>query len=177
MLEDELKRISIVGGPGTGKTTLAKNLGKMLNLPVYHLDGIDHLENWKKRDREERDRIILEKVSEDKWVIDGTYKGTLEKRIDKSNLIIFLDYSTISKLKGILTRYNKLKGQEREEMPGYKEKMDLHFIMFTLTWNKKSRKKVQELLEKYKNKKIIIFKNRKKLNSWYEKEFDEKIKL
>ena len=55
--------------------------------------------------------------------------------------------------------------------------MDLHFIMFTLTWNKKSRKKVQELLEKYKNKKIIIFKNRKKLNSWYEKEFDEKIKL
>ena len=62
-------------------------------------------------------------------------------------------------------------------MPGCKEKMDLHFIMFTLTWNKKSRKKVQELLEKYKNKKIIIFKNRKKLNSWYEKEFDEKIKL
>lgn len=35
-----INKVVIVGGPGTGKSTLAKNLGKQLNLPVYHLDGI-----------------------------------------------------------------------------------------------------------------------------------------
>lgn len=42
-----MKRICIIGGSGTGKTTLSNNLSKELNLPVYHIDGIHHLENWK----------------------------------------------------------------------------------------------------------------------------------
>lgn len=72
------KRISIIGGCGTGKTTLADNLGKELKIPVYHIDGIHHLENWEIRDKKERDKIILEKVSEPKWIIDGTYRSTLK---------------------------------------------------------------------------------------------------
>lgn len=32
-----MKRICIIGGSGTGKTTLSNNLSKELNLPVYIL--------------------------------------------------------------------------------------------------------------------------------------------
>lgn len=53
-----MNRISIIGGSGTGKTTLANNLGKQLNLPVYHIDGINYLDNWQERDKGERDKII-----------------------------------------------------------------------------------------------------------------------
>lgn len=67
-----MKRICIIGGSGTGKTTLSNNLSKELNLPVYHIDGIHNLENWKKRDKEERDRLILERASEEKWIIEGS---------------------------------------------------------------------------------------------------------
>lgn len=67
-----MKRICIIGGSGNGKTTLSNNLSKELNLPVYHIDGIHHLENWKKRDKEERDRLILERASEEKWIIEGS---------------------------------------------------------------------------------------------------------
>lgn len=67
-----MKRICIIGGSGTGKTTLSNNLSKELNLPVYHIDGIHHLGNWKKRDKEERDRLILERASEEKWIIEGS---------------------------------------------------------------------------------------------------------
>ena len=38
-----MNRVCIIGGSGTGKTTLANNLGKDLNLPIYHIDGIHHL--------------------------------------------------------------------------------------------------------------------------------------
>ena len=37
-----MKRICIIGGSGTGKTTLSNNLSKELNLPVYYIDGIHH---------------------------------------------------------------------------------------------------------------------------------------
>lgn len=59
-----INKISIIGGSGTGKTTLANNLGNELNIPVYHIDGIHHLENLEIRDKAERDKIILEKVNE-----------------------------------------------------------------------------------------------------------------
>ena len=54
-----MKRICIIGGSGTGKTTLADNLGEQLKLPVYHIDGIHYLNNWEVRDKKERDKIIL----------------------------------------------------------------------------------------------------------------------
>ena len=170
-------RISIIGGPGTGKTTLAENIGKKLDYPIYHLDAFDHLENWKKRDKNDRDGIILKEIEEPKWVIDGTYKSTLDERLKRTDMIIFLNYSTLAKLKGIFSRYIKNKGKEKPEIPGCKEKMDFHFIKYTAKWNFKTRKTVEKILNENKNKKILIFKNRKTLNNWYKTEFNEEINL
>lgn len=41
-----VKRISIVGGPGTGKTTLSNKLATIFNLPAIHLDAINYNANW-----------------------------------------------------------------------------------------------------------------------------------
>lgn len=51
-----VNQIAVIGDSGTGKTTLSKNLSKKLNLPVYHIDGIHHLENWQIRNKDERDK-------------------------------------------------------------------------------------------------------------------------
>ena len=71
-----VNKVSIIGGCGTGKTTLANNLGKELDVPVYHIDGIHHTENWGIRDKVERDKIILEKLNQRRWIKDGTYHST-----------------------------------------------------------------------------------------------------
>lgn len=176
MLEN-VKKIAVVGGSGTGKTTLTNNLGRKLNVPIYHIDGIHHLENWKTRDTKEIDRIILKRANEEKWVIDGTYKSTLQERINKADLVIFLDYSTISRLNGILTRYFKDKGKERPEIPGCKEKMDWNFIKMFLTWRWTKGKEVKKIIMENKDKKILVFKNRRSLNKWYFDEFKEKMEL
>ena len=110
---ENVNRISIIGGSGTGKTTLSNNLGKQLNIPVYHIDGIHHLPNWEIRDKNERDTIILDLIEKDKWIIDGTYRSTLKKRLEKSDLIIYLDYSSIAQVKGALGRFIKNHGKEK----------------------------------------------------------------
>lgn len=168
-------KISIIGGTGTGKTTLSNNLGRVLNLPVCHIDGIHHLENWGIRNNDERDKIILEKVNEDKWIIDGTYRSTLQQRLDNADLVIYLDYSSIAQVKGIMGRYIKGHGKEKPEIPGCKEKMSFEFLMFAMNWRKNKRNEIMEKVNKIDANKVLIFKNRRELNKWYIQEFNQKI--
>ena len=77
----DVSRISIIGGSGTGKTTLSESLGRVLNIPIYHIDGIHHLKNWQIRNKDERDNIILDILKKEKWIIDGTYRSTLKERL------------------------------------------------------------------------------------------------
>ena len=68
-----MERICIIGGSGTGKTTLSENLAKELHIPVFHIDGINYLKNWEIRDKRERDQEILKKIEQPKWIMQ---KGT-----------------------------------------------------------------------------------------------------
>jgi adenylate kinase family enzyme len=40
------KRIAVIGSPGAGKSTLARELGAALGLPVYHLDRLLWRPHW-----------------------------------------------------------------------------------------------------------------------------------
>lgn len=75
-------RISIVGGSGSGKSTLANILSNELDIPAIHLDGLNFEANWTEIDKNERDRIIVSKSDEQKWIIDGNYNKTLKERFN-----------------------------------------------------------------------------------------------
>ena len=173
----DIKRISIIGGSGTGKTTLSNNLSKVLNIPAFHIDGMHHLDNWKVRDKNDRDKMIHEKVEKPEWIIDGTYPSTMDERLKKSDLVIFLDYSTAARLKGAVGRFIKNHGKEKPEIPGCKEKMDVNFIKMILKFSKEKRPKVIEKLNNIDKEKVIIFKNRNQLNKWFQEEFNKKMEL
>lgn len=168
------KRISIIGGSGSGKSTLSKNLAKKYNLPVIHIDAINYDSNWVEKDKKRRDELILEIIKDERWIIDGTYTSTLHERLFASDLIIFLDYSTMALLYGVISRKIRLKGKEREEVRGCKDRLSFDFLKFVLTWRKKHRKAILEKLKLY-NEKILIFSKRKSLNNWYKEEFNEKM--
>lgn len=159
-------RISIVGGSGSGKSTLCNILSKELGLPAIHLDAINYEPNWVEIDKTERDNMILSKAQDDKWVIDGNYNKTLKERFDKADLIIWLDYSTLKQLYGILKRYFTTRNSERPEIPGCKERLEPEFIKYVLTYNKKKRPVILDYLKDVPKEKVLIFKHQKDLNAW-----------
>lgn len=171
-------RISIIGGPGTGKTTLSNILSIKYSIPVTHIDGIHHLKDWKIRDKAERDKLILDIVSKEKWIIDGTYHDTIKQRLKNADLIIFLDYSTSAQLKGIFKRFFCNHGKEREEIPGCKERLTPEFLKYVMGYNKKKRHYITNVLKEINKNKILIFKKQKDLNIWLkEQNIDIKKKL
>ena len=146
-------RISIVGGSGSGKSTLANILSEELKLPAVHLDAINYISNWVEIDKDERDKIISNKSAE-----------------DKADLIIWLDYSTVTQLKGVIKRYLKTYNKERPEIPGCKERLDFTFIKYVFTYNKKKRPVIADYLKDIPKEKVLVFKKQKDLNKWL-KEF------
>ena len=171
-------RISIIGGAGTGKTTLSNLLSEKYNIPVTHIDGIHHLKNWQVRDKAERDKIILDIVEKEKWIIDGTYKDTIQQRVERADLVIWLDYSTFAQVKGILKRFFKNPGKEKPEIPGCNERLNLEFLKYVINYRKKKRHFVVSAIEDIDKSKVLIFTKQKDLNKWLkEQAIDIKEKL
>lgn len=162
-------KISIIGGSGSGKSTLANILSESMKIPVIHLDSINYKSNWIQVDKVERDKIISEKSNEDKWIIDGNYNKTLKERLIKSDLIIWLDYSSYTQIKGVVKRIAQNYNKERSEIPGCKERINLKFIKYVVTYNKVKRPEMLEILKDIPEDKLLIFKKQKDLNNWLKK--------
>ena len=153
-----MNKVIIIGCPGSGKTTFAEKLQKCTGLPLYYLDAIWHKPDKTHIPREEFDQRITEIFSEEKWIIDGNYGSTMQLRLEKCDTVFFLDYPLDICLAGVRERA----GKPRSDMPWTEdpEHEDEEFISFIKSYNSKSRPVITELLGKYPNKNIVIFKQR-----------------
>ena len=154
-----------MGCPGSGKSTLAKKLAKEYNLPLIHLDSIYWRKNWTNISEEEFDKKLEEEMSKDSWIIDGNYNRTITRRIEKSDTIIYLDYSRLTCIIGVIKRIIKYRKVVRSDMgEGCFEKFDLEFFKFIWNFNKENRKKYYDILSKLESKREFIIKSRRELN-------------
>ena len=158
-----IKKITIFGGPGSGKTRLSKSLGELFDIPVYHIDSFQFESNGKPVKKEKRDEKILNVVKKDEWIIEGVYKSTLEERIKNSDLIIFLDFKTKDLIYGVFQRYIKAKisgEKEKEEIPGCKENIDFEFLKYVFSFNKNKREQIYQIINNNPEKKVVILNDR-----------------
>ena len=86
-------KIAIVGNAGGGKSTLAKQLSRAKNLPLYHLDALQWNSGWIPTPKEEFERRHNELIARDTWIIDGLASWeSIEKRCAAADTIILVDY-------------------------------------------------------------------------------------
>ena len=88
-------KIHIFGGPGSGKTTLATNLSRELNIPHYDLDYFRYKEediDYTQYEEEDVCEKKLKKViSKKSWITEGSYSDFAWPCFEKSDIIIILE--------------------------------------------------------------------------------------
>lgn len=152
-----MKKVIVIGCPGSGKTTFAEKLNKCIGLPLYYLDAIWHKPDKTHIPREEFDQRISEIFATPEWIIDGNYNRTIETRLKECDTVFLFDLPTEVCLQGAAERLCK----GRYDLPWIEKELDPEFKGFIEEFSKTSLPKIYELLDKYKeNRNVFVFKSR-----------------
>ena len=152
-----MKKIIVIGCPGSGKTTFAEKLRDKIGLPLFYLDAIWHKPDKTHIKREEFDARLGEIFALDSWIIDGNYQRTIERRIMACDTVFLFDLPTEACLDGAISRL----GKERYDMPWLDGELDPKFKEEIEQFSIKNLPDIYALIDKYKDEKtIVIFKSR-----------------
>ena len=165
-----MKKIIVIGCPGSGKSTFARALHNQTGIPLYHLDMM----YWNADKTTVEKSVFIDRLSavleKDEWIVDGNYMSTMEIRLARCDTVFFLDYPLDVCLDGI----EKRRGKPRSDMPWIESEADAEFIEFIKNYNSQIKPKVMELITEYCNKNIIVFKSREQADAFFEAEKREK---
>ncbi len=156
-----MQKILIIGSPGSGKSTLATKLGNLLKLPVIHLDQLFWLENWVEKDRKLFKQELIERLKQNKWIIDGCFINTLPLRLEYCDHVILLNYPTLTCAFRVIKRVKTNKGKTRIDMAeGCPERFDFNFLKYVFTFKRKKLAKIKDALKNCKSPITEIKSNR-----------------
>ena len=170
-----MERIIIIGCGGAGKSTLARQLGEKTGLPVVHLDKLFWHPGWVESTKEEMDAKIMQALAQPQWIMDGNFNRTLPERLKRCDTVIYLDFSCVACLMGVVKRILTTYGTVRPDMgEGCPERIDLNFLKWVWNFNKNKREKYYKLLNEAEGVETIVLKNRravKKFLKYLEEEY------
>jgi len=163
-----MKRIAIIGAPGVGKSTLAKQLSKVLQIKIWHMDKLFWQPGWVQISRKELQIKVKAILKDPSWIIDGNYLNTLDMRLQAADTIIFLDYPIWLCLLGVIKRRIIYRDKVRTDITeGCPEQLDYQFIRYLLRFPRDQKGLIYNKLQKLDpSTKVLIFHNRHSLEKY-----------
>lgn len=147
---------------------MSRKLHYILDLPVVHLDTYYWNADWVPKPNEEWNNIVEQFINEEHWIMDGNYSRTMDIRINKADLIIFLDMPRLLCIYRIIKRriiyHKKSRPDMNQECP---EKLDWDFVKWVWNYRKKGRVNTIKKLEQIKGRKeVVILRTRKEMDEF-----------
>ena len=164
----KMKKVIVIGCPGSGKSHFSRELHKRTGIPLYHLDMMYWNADKTTVSKEEFLFRLEEVLKTDEWIMDGNFSSTLEQRVGACNVIFFLDYPVDVCLDGVKAR----RGKKREDIPWIETEEDAEFTEYIKSFRDNRRPEIISLLERCPDKKVFIFKSRAEADAFLE-EHDE----
>jgi adenylate kinase family enzyme len=165
-------KILIIGNGGTGKSTLAQKMGAELNIAVTYLDLIMWNKNWDRLPEREFTKRLAAITPEKDWIIEGWgYHSTLNQRIEKADVIIYLQFPLEFCLKSVLERNKKYNNKKNPFDPFEDDRLSNQslFEEAIRIMHKDYEPELRRWLSQWEFslKKIFVFKSRAELGKGY----------
>jgi len=158
-----MKKIIVIGCPGSGKTTFAEKLRDKTGLSLYYLDAIWHKPDRTHISREEYDARLAEILALVSWIIDGNYSRTIESRLSACDTVFLFDLPVEVCLDGAISRL----GKKRCDMPWFETELDPNMKTAIEEFPSKNLPAIYALVDKYKDgKTVVIFKSREQADAF-----------
>ncbi|MCC8022241.1 MAG: AAA family ATPase [Clostridiales bacterium] len=155
------RRIAVIGSPGSGKSTLSVRLGSATGLPVRHLDACYWKSGWQPSGPEEWQAIHAQLIAEGRWIIDGSFTGSLKERLVRADCVVYLDIPRRVSLLRVLRRYLRYRGRSRPDMAaGCPETLDWEFICWIWHYRRTHHQSILNLLEQFPGQAFILHSRR-----------------
>ena len=164
------RRILILGPSGSGKSTVCKRIGRILDIPVVHLDKYYWNPGWVDTPKDEWHDKVRKLIVPKAWVMDGNYSSTLKIRAKAADTLIFLEMTRRLSYFRVISRYLRNRGRTRSDVTeGCPEKIDMEFIKWIWNYPSVSKPRILRLLEKLrKSKNVYILNNQNEIEEFLE---------
>lgn len=87
-----MRRVSVVGCSGSGKSTVARRMSEVLGVPYVELDALHWGPGWSQATAEELSERVRRATAADAWIVDGNYQskiGTLAW--DRADTVVWVN--------------------------------------------------------------------------------------
>jgi len=124
-----MQRINVVGTSCSGKTTLARELARRLDLPYVELDALFWGRAWTPVPSALFRRRVARAAGADRWVLDGGYSPVRDLIWSRADTVVWLDYPMATVL-GRWARRTASRIRSGEEFwPGTGNRESLHHAL------------------------------------------------
>lgn len=147
-----MQKVLVIGSPGAGKSTFARKLRDLSGLPLCYLDMLWHKPDQTNVTAAEFDAALEDTLRQDRWIIDGNYLRTMERRLLACDTVFFLDLPVDVCLSGAKARI----GLPREDLPWVEHELDDEFRRWIVDFPKEQRPVILSLLEEYQHSKTVV---------------------
>ena len=147
------KKVLVIGSPGAGKSTFARELAKLTGLPLVYLDRLFWNSDRTTVSGEVFDRRLEQALAKEAWIVDGNYQRTMEQRLKQCDTVFFLDFPVKTCLEGVRARF----GKPRADIPWVETEKDWEFLEWIRQFPEQGRPKILKLREKYPQKRWRVF--------------------
>ncbi|OLP55316.1 AAA family ATPase [Rhizobium rhizosphaerae] len=160
----DCQRILVIGCSGGGKSTLSLALCRRFGLPFLSMDrDFFWLPGWVKREKAGERALIAEAVAQQRWLMDGTGSSSMDLRLPRADLVIWVRMPRWLCLYGVFSRALRHRGGTRPEMaPGCLEQFpDREFLSYIWHFEKRFSPLILKALQHYApDCRVLILKSR-----------------